>query len=279
MLDPLYVEARRVLLDALDGLSAHMAAIVVVGAQAVYLHAGDGTFQTAPYTADGDLALDPGLLGAAPELEDAMASAGFRLREIGGHVEPGIWLASGNVAGSAVEIPVDLIVPEGVAPPGGRRGARLGEHGKRAARRISGLEAALVDRAPRIVRALGDGDARAHAVDVAGPAALMIAKAHKLAERAAGSRGDRLRDKDAVDVLRLMQATSPTAVAETMTMLKADPVAAASTDGGLRHLDGLFGRRGRPGIAMAARALRLAMPERRVETLCVAYVRALLADL
>jgi replicative superfamily II helicase len=37
----------------------------------------------------------------------------------------------------------------------------------------------------------------------------------------------------------------------------------------------LFGRAGRPGIEMAKRALRLALPEPEVEALCVAYTQAL----
>ena len=37
-----YVEARRVLLDALVSLAPHAEALVLVGAQAVYLHVGEG---------------------------------------------------------------------------------------------------------------------------------------------------------------------------------------------------------------------------------------------
>ena len=40
--DPLYVRARRALLDAADALEAHLDAVVLVGAQAVYLHAAIG---------------------------------------------------------------------------------------------------------------------------------------------------------------------------------------------------------------------------------------------
>ncbi|PSL54222.1 hypothetical protein B0I31_107279 [Saccharothrix carnea] len=47
-----YVKARSVSLDALDGLGAHRDAVVLVGAQAVYLHAGDADFVTAPTTTD-----------------------------------------------------------------------------------------------------------------------------------------------------------------------------------------------------------------------------------
>ena len=37
----LYVRARRALLDAADALEAHLDAVVLVGAQAIYLHAGE----------------------------------------------------------------------------------------------------------------------------------------------------------------------------------------------------------------------------------------------
>ncbi len=64
-LDPLYVAARRVLINALVTLAPHGKAIIVVGAQAVYLRIGlnDVAIAIAPYTTDGDLALDPSLLG------------------------------------------------------------------------------------------------------------------------------------------------------------------------------------------------------------------------
>lgn len=38
--DPLYVRARTALLDTAQALGAHLDAILLVGAQAVYLHAG-----------------------------------------------------------------------------------------------------------------------------------------------------------------------------------------------------------------------------------------------
>jgi len=38
--DSEYVAARRVLLDALEALRAHLDALVLVGAQAIYLHTG-----------------------------------------------------------------------------------------------------------------------------------------------------------------------------------------------------------------------------------------------
>ena len=49
-LDPRYVQARRVLLDALFALAPYGAAIIVAGAQAIYLHTGDADFAIAPFT-------------------------------------------------------------------------------------------------------------------------------------------------------------------------------------------------------------------------------------
>lgn len=105
--DPLYVEARRVLLDALIALEPHGAAVIVAGAQAVYLRTGDADIAIAPYTTDGDLALDPSRLVDEPALEAAMRAAGLELAVMDGHVEPGIWIASATVEGQPVDIEAD----------------------------------------------------------------------------------------------------------------------------------------------------------------------------
>lgn len=65
-MDELYVVARCVLIDALEALGPHREALVVVGAQAIYLRAGEADLVVAPYTTDGDLALDPDLLAEIP---------------------------------------------------------------------------------------------------------------------------------------------------------------------------------------------------------------------
>jgi len=102
-------------------LAPHGDAVILAGAQAVYLHTGSADLAIAPYTTDGDLVLDPLLLGDAPELEAGMSAAGFHLQpQPGGHVEPGIWLASASAAGKEFLVPVDLIVPEGAASGTGR---------------------------------------------------------------------------------------------------------------------------------------------------------------
>src|SRR5215475_2110213 len=76
-LDDLYVMARRVLLDALDALGHHRDAIVLVGAQAVYLRVGDADLAVTPYTIDGDLVIDPAVLAEIPPIEQALMDAGF----------------------------------------------------------------------------------------------------------------------------------------------------------------------------------------------------------
>lgn len=273
--DPRYVAARRVLLDALVALAPHGAAAIVAGAQAVYLRTGDAELAVAPFTTDGDVAIDPVALHDAPSLEEAMRGAGFELWTIDGHVEPGTWVAATVVAGVVLKIPVDLIVPEGAAPPGGRRGARLGIHGARAARRAVGLEAALIDHSSMTIGALDPQDTRTVDVEVAGAAALLVAKAHKLHDRIQRGRVDRVIDKDAADVVRLMQSTRPAEIARTMRALVADPAAGDVSAAALAFLDELFGRRGRPGVTMAARALRLAVEPAAIETLCTAYTAEL----
>ena len=274
--DPRYVEARRVLLDALIALAPHRAAFVVAGAQAVYLRSGDADIAVAPYTTDGDLVVDPTRLGEDPKLDAAMAGAGFHLSLVDGHIEPGVWVASATAKGEGFSVPVDLIVPEGAATGGGRRGARLGVHGKQAARRARGLEAALVDHSPMNLTALDPTDKRVIEVDVAGVAALFVAKAHKLHDRVASNRSDRLDDKDAADVVRLMQTSSPSEVGATFVRLVEDPIAGTPSRDALRYMEELFGRRGRAGTEMASRALRVGMPEARVEAICTSYAVQLL---
>ena len=74
-MDELYIVARRVLLDALDALGTHRDAVVVVGAQAIYLRVGEADLAVAAFTTDGDLGIEPTLLADAPTLEVALATA------------------------------------------------------------------------------------------------------------------------------------------------------------------------------------------------------------
>lgn len=276
---PEYVAARRVLLDALEALRPHEAAVVLAGAQAVYLRTGPDSLPIAEFTTDGDLAIDPRQLSDAPPLGELMEAAGFELIELQGSPEPGIWQKQVAVDGLEIAVPVDLIVPTEVAPAGGTRGARLPGHGKRAARKTSGLEAALVDNDTMSVAALDPEDHRTARLRVAGVAAMLVAKTHKIADRIDVGRADRLDDKDASDVVRLMQAGPPAVVASSLGTLLEDAVAGESTGFAVERFRGLFGNRAGIGIEMAARALRGAMPEERVRAICLGYAEGLYREL
>jgi hypothetical protein len=276
--DARYVAARGVLLDALFALAPHGKAAIVVGAQAVYLRTGEANLAIAPYTTDADLAINPSLLGDDPRLSQAMLDANFTLtRRPEGHEEPGIWTEPIDVNGQIELIPVDLIVPKAVAPPGGTRGARLGTHGNRAARSAIGLEAALIDHSPMEIGALDASDARIITVEVAGTSALLVAKAHKIHDRVVSGREDRLSDKDASDVVRIMQFTDPDTTGRTLSNLVFDPMAGDATRKAVEYLTQLFGRRGQTGIQMAGRALQLIMDNDTVEVICTSYLSALVS--
>lgn len=236
--DPLYVRARAALLDATDALAPFLDATVLVGAQAVYLWTGDAGFGVAEYTTDADFAFDPAALPDSPLLEDALLSHGFTLRRV-----PGAWLSPDG-------IPVDLMVPEELAGAG-TRAARLGVHGKRVARRARGLEGALVDRLRMSISALDPDDDRSVDMFVAGPAALLVAKVTKISERLGGSR---VIDKDALDVLRLLQATGTAVLADRFARLRQNQLSATVTEETISQLDPLFGSSTAEGVAMVIRA-------------------------
>ena len=208
-----------------------------------------------------------------------MRAAGFRLKaEDTGHPEPGIWEAHVHIEGrhDDLVVPIDLIVPEAVAPPGGRRGARLGgEHGRRAARRAIGLEGALVDYAPAEIVALDESDGRRIIVNVAGPSALLVAKVHKIHDRS--EHPDRLTDKDAGDILRIFMSTKPELMARRFGALLDDARSAEVTRAAVELFDPLFGTPRSLGTQMATRALSGVFDAATVEATCGAFVKGVLA--
>ncbi len=119
VLDPQYVVARSVLPDALQALGAQRDAVIVVGAQAIYLHTGAVELAVPELTIDADLTIDPALLQDFPEIESAMKAARF---ERGNRV--GAWLLYRDISGVSTKVEVDLMVPEAIGG-GGRRAARL----------------------------------------------------------------------------------------------------------------------------------------------------------
>lgn len=270
----LYVAARRVLLDALEALSSQLPAIIVVGAQAVYLRTGDAGLTMAPYTTDADLALSPDDLVDIPRLEDAMRKAQF---EPDDH-QPGTWTKAVEVDDKSEDIPVDLLVPAALGG-GGRRAARIPPHDRMAARKSPGLEAALVDNDLMDVGALEAVDSRRFSVRVAGPAGLLVAKLHKLHDRILEARMDRISEKDAADMYRIIQGIPIREVIARWRVALDDRVAAEPSREALAYLADLFGAPRSEGVRLASDALRIDLPAERVQSLCVSFVHEVRAEL
>lgn len=269
-LAPIYITARRVLLDALEALSPQIASVIVVGAQAVYLRTEEADLAVAPYTADADMAIDPGQLEGEPRIDAMMREAGFTPPS----AQPGAWVKTAEIEGRSVEVPVDLMVPDSLAPIGSRRSVRIPPHDKMAMRKAVGLEAAVVDNDVLRISALDETDNREFEVRVAASTALIIAKVHKLAERVEIGNEDRIADKDAADVYRLMQTTPAAVVASRLERLMDDEIAGPTATQALELLQDLFSARGRPGVRMAVHSLRGAVPAERVEEVTTTFVRA-----
>jgi hypothetical protein len=102
---------------------------------------------------------------------------------------------------------------------------------------------------PMVPETLAGGSGRRGA----SPAALLVAKLHKLGERQATP--GRLVDKDAHDLYRLLVATRTEDIAQSLRRLQTDPLAGPTTDQGLHYLADLFAAGpGAPGSVMAGRA-------------------------
>lgn len=87
--DDILVRSRAALLDALGALDAHRDAVIVIGAQAIYLRTTGSPVALAETTKDSDLALDPRALEDEPFLEKAMSNAGFYRDPISNQPAPG----------------------------------------------------------------------------------------------------------------------------------------------------------------------------------------------
>jgi hypothetical protein len=198
-LDPQYVVARSVLLDALQALGEQREAVIVVGAQAIYLHTGAIELAVPELTIDADLTIDPALLHEAPEIESA--------------------------------------------------------HAREVARKARGLEAALVDKDATVIAALDSADSRSFSVAVAGPAALLISQLHKIAERLGEREQRRLDDKDALDILRLLQAIETETLTASLAQLLQSAVAGEITREAVGVLENHFTDPRAAGSQMAARAV------------------------
>ncbi len=103
------------------------------------------------------------------------------------------------------------------------------------------------------IRALSPEDDRVFTANVAGPAALLVAKLHKLGERQVTP--SRLVDKDAHDIYRLLVAVPTTTLASRIAHLLSDDLAGAVTNQAVTYCEDLFaGGPEAPGSFMAGRA-------------------------
>ena len=266
--DNLLALARSALLDALIAIGAHRNSVIVVGAQAIYLHTRSAPVAVAEATKDSDLAIDVRTLANDPLIEEAMRGAGFHSDAPSG--QPGAWL-------SPLGIPVDLMVPAALAGKG-RRSVSAPPHASRAFRRAVGLEAAVVDNAMMTITAIDSADRRSIEARVAGPAALLVAKLHKLGERHE-SAPERLVDKDAYDIYRLLRAIPTDVIATALRSLRDDDLAGDVTSSALTYLQELFGRASSQGSFMAGRAEQFIGDPAGVSATCAVLTSDLFAAL
>jgi len=108
-------------------------------------------------------------------------------------------------------------------------------------------------------------------VNVAGTAALVVAKAHKLGERLATP--SRLISKDAGDLYRLFEATAMAEMLVATARLLADEHSASVTRQAIEYLVQLFGTPDRPGVELATQALADVADESTVTEMIVGYTR------
>ena len=220
-------QSRRLLIDTLQALAAFDDAITVVGAHAVHVWVQDawGPIDMQA-TRDADIAVNPVFVTPDPKLLDLMGGIGTapalpdRPGVYGYRAEADLPLAQRTT--------IDVIVPEAYAGPG-RRAARIAGQ-QHAASRAVGLELAIWDRHRRTLTTF---DEPIDQIDtwVAGPSALLVAKAHKVHERflEVAMRPNRLRPKDSGDVALLMMVSQPDDVARVMVAQSADHPEIAQT--------------------------------------------------
>ena len=115
---------------------------------------------------------------------------------------------------------------------------------------MSGIEGAIVDFDEHVLGAYEPGDARRLRVRVAGPAALLVAKGFKLADRLADARPGRLSTKDAFDAFRLLQLPLERLLAG-FDRMRTNETAAGVAERGVDKLAELFGEPAAEGVRLA----------------------------
>jgi hypothetical protein len=139
---------------------------------------------------------------------------------------------------------------------------------------VRGLEGALVDRDFMTVGSLEAEDARSWAIEVAGPAALLVAKVYKIQDRQGTLR---LGDKDALDVFRLLRGTSTEELAARFRRVLSIHQATAAP--AARWLAEQFGNPRGAGIAMTLRAVGPLADPAEIIASCIALVHDLIREI
>ena len=116
------------------------------------------------------------------------------------------------------------------------------------------MEGALIDHSLMRLSALDTDDGREFEIRVAAPSALLVAKLHKLADRSHEREAKRLKDKDALDVLRLLRAIPVEGLAQCLRELGDSVLAGDVTHEAIAHLQALFGETTSAGTVMVVRA-------------------------
>jgi hypothetical protein len=214
------VTSRRALIDVLIGLGQHREALTVLGGHAVIeITQGIPAVPPDDTTRDGDLGVTPELLADDPNLSARMIELGY---ETARPERPGVWSPiSQHDRDIHDRDSVDLIAPMSLArgdlaPTRAIRAARIGDHGSHAVSATRGTELSVLDRQLRTIRSFDDG--QTVEAYVAGPSALLCAKAYKIHDRLDPTElrrnADRLRPKDFADMYRLLLAVTPEEAAE-----------------------------------------------------------------
>lgn len=206
--------SRRLLLESVKALAEFNEAITVVGAHAVHVWVQDfwGSVDMEA-TRDADVCINPSFVTSDPKIIEELAKIGVvpALKS-----RPGVYgLSTETGLPLEARTTFDILVPETYAGSGRRAARIVGQ--KNAAGRALGLELTPWDRKP-ISLATIDNPVETLKVNVAGPAALLVAKTYKVHERLeqAAVRPDRLRPKDSGDIALLMMVSKSEDVARVM---------------------------------------------------------------
>ncbi|MEE6286288.1 hypothetical protein V2J52_01320 [Georgenia sp. MJ173] len=223
------ITSRRALIDVITGLADQREALTVLGGHAV-IEATHGIAELPPddTTRDGDLGVTPQLLSDVPNLSARMTELGY---EAARPERPGVWSPiSQRDRDIHDRDSVDLIAPMSLARGDlttnrSIRAARIGAHGKHAVSATGGTELSILDRQWRTLRSF-DGGPTVDAY-VAGPSALLCAKAYKIHDRLDPTElrrnADRLRPKDFADLYRILLVITPEDAAGVFAQGIADP--------------------------------------------------------